>query len=369
MVTHSPPRFILSVLGVAFSVLIMFMQLGFFNGLNDSQANLPPFFDCDLIMSHPEKNHLKTGEEFHRLRLQQAKSVEGVDAAVPLYTAANYWWNPQDGSRNRLLILGVDLEDPMLGFPEISRFRENLQRSGTILFDRLSRRELGVVDVGTTSRLVSRPVEVVGLFELGPNITYEGHVITSRENFFRLFPDPQTADRVDLGLIRTDPGVDPESVRRRLLAELPNDFILLTPEEIRLREVLITTKRSPSGIVFGIGLIVGFCIGIIICYQILFNEISDNLSQFATIKAMGHPRLFLYGIVMGEALILSALGFIPGLAAGVGLYTFLENLTRISMFLTPGRILLVLLLTTGMCLIAALLSLKTVIKADPADLY
>ncbi len=370
MLTHQLPRFILSVLGISFSVLIMFMQLGFFNGLNDSQANLPPFFDCDLIMSHPEKNHLKTGEEFHRLRLQQAASVEGVEAVSALYTAGSYWWNPQDGSRNRVLIIGVNLDRPMLRFPALREYRDTLRRADTILYDRLSRRELGSVQIGTRSRLYGRPVEVVGLFELGPNFSYEGHILTSDHNFFRLFGKSSgIRDRVDLGLIRAEPGVDPEVLRQRLFAALPNDFILLTPSEIYKREVSVTTRRSPSGVVFGIGLLVGFTIGIIICYQILFNEITDNLSQFATLKAIGYPARHLAAIVIGKALILSVIGFLPGLAAGFALYGLLESLTQIKMFLTPGRILLVFALSAGMCLIAALLSLRTVIQADPADLF
>lgn len=371
MLSHNIPRFVLSILGIAFACLIMFMELGFFNGLNDSQANLPPFLSCDLVMSHPEKNHLKTGEEFHRLRFQQVKGLPGVETASPLYSSGNYWWNPENGSRYRVLILGVDLEHPLLAFPELEEFKEALRRPYTILYDRLSRAELGTIRPGTTSRLVSPQVEVVGLFELGPNFSYEGHILTSKETFFQLFPGSEEGvrDRLDLGLIRLEPGLDPEVARKRILESLPNDFILLTPQEIYRREIRVTTRRSPSGIVFGIGLIVGFCIGVIICYQILFNEISDNLPQFATAKAMGYQKAHLFGIVIATALLLSCIGFVPGLAGSLGLYWLVKDWTQINMFMTSYRIGLVFLMTTGMCLLAAFLALKSVIRADPADLF
>jgi putative ABC transport system permease protein len=367
MLIDKPSRLALSVLAVAFSVVIMFMELGFFNGSNDSAANLPPHFDCDLILSHKEKNHLKTGEEFPLAWVFKARDVPGVTAAVPLYTGADYWWNPQDGSRNRVFNLGVDLNDPMFLSGIIAARRTALQEPGAVLYDRLSRHELGDIAQGTQSTLGASRVKVVGLVELGPNFSYEGHLVMGTDTFLQMHG--QAREIVDLGLIRVQPGADINQVRERLLAVLPPEALLLTPAEIHTREIRVTTQRSPAGIVFGIGLLVGFAIGIIICYQILFNEVNDHLPQFATLKAMGHPPRFISGIVLHEALLMAVAGFIPGLLAGAGLYVLIEHFTQIRMFLTPGRILLIFALTSGMCLIAGHLALKKVHSTDPADLF
>jgi putative ABC transport system permease protein len=367
MLSDKPARLALSTLGVAFSVVIMFMELGFFNGTNDSSANLPPLFACDLIMSHPEKNHLKTGEEFAFPRLQQVRDVPGVAAVVKFNTQADYWWNPQDRTRNRALLMGVDLHDPMFAVAGIREHRAELQLPGTVLYDRLSRHDLGQVEVGTRTQLAQTAVRVVGLFELGPNFTYEGHIVTSLDNFRAITGQPENV--VDLGLIRVQPGADVEAVRAEIYRRLPKDILLLTPAEILQREIIITTQRSPAGIVFGIGLIVGFAIGTIICYQILFNEVNDHLPQFATMKAMGHPPRFISGIVLSEALLLSIAGYIPGLIAAFGIYHAIEHFTQIRMFLTVPRSLLVLVLASGMCLLAARFAVKRVHATDPADLF
>jgi putative ABC transport system permease protein len=367
MLSDKPARLTFSLLGVAFSVVIMFMELGFFNGVNDSSANMPPYFDCDLIMSNPQKNHLKTGEEFNSMRLQQVREVPGVAAAVKFNTEANYWWNPQDGTRNRVLIMGVDLDDPMFSLPALREHRKELQMPDTILYDRLSRHDLGRVSAGTRSQLGRRPVKVVGLFELGPNFAYEGHIVTSLENFAQITRQPD--GNVDLGLIRVVPGANVEAVRQEIYRRLPHDIMLLTPKEILTREIVVTTKRSPAGVVFGIGLLVGFGIGTIVCYQILFNEVNDHLPQFATMKAMGHPPKFISGIVLNEALLLSLVGYVPGLIASFGIYTLIESSTQILMYLTVPRALLVFILTSSMCLLAGHLALKRVHKTDPADLF
>ena len=369
---HSPGRFLLSCLGIAFAVVIMFLQMGFFNGLNDSQANLPPILDADLIMSHKEKNHLKSGEDFSLKRMQQALGIEEVISATHLYANANYWWNPQNGSRNRVLILAVSIENPGLKVPEIEIYKKVLKKPHTILFDQLSRKELGNVQVGTQVKLGVDTVEVVGLFNLGANFTYEGHIITSHENYYKIFAhkDPdKLVDLISLGLLKLKQDANPVLVKEKLLSKLPNDFIVLTREEIESREKVYTTKSSPAGIIFGIGLIVALIIGIIICYQILFNEINDHLGQFATLKAIGHKANFIFSIVVYEALFLALIGFIPGLLASYVLFYIVEHFTQIIMFLTPVRIIIIFALTVIMTQLSAALAIKKVISTDPADLF
>ena len=63
------------------------------------------------------------------------------------------------------------------------------------------------------------------------------------------------------------------------------------------------TVNAPIGAIF-IGLLVSLFIGTVICYQILYNEITDNLSQYATLKAMGFDDLFVL-IILEEASVLS----------------------------------------------------------------
>lgn len=367
MLTDRPMRLTLSLTAVTFAVVIMFMELGFFNGTNDSSANLPPLFDCDLVVSNESKTHLKTGDEFPEFWLRMAAGIEGVDAVTPMYSGADYWWNPQTGERNRVFMIGVDPLDPMFATEIVTPLSSELQKPDTIIFDRLSRRELGAIQTGTIALLGNGPTEVVGLFDLGSNFTYEGHVITSAASFLRLHG--QSSHSIDLGLIRINPDADVTAVRLAIQEKLPSNALLLTPREILDREIRMTTQSSPAGIVFGIGLLVGLGIGIIICYQILFNEVNDNLAQFATLKAMGHQPGFLSGIVIYQALLMSMIGFLPGTILSFGLYALIEHFTQIQMFLTPARILVILGLTTGMCLISGSLAVKKVKGGDPANLF
>jgi ABC-type antimicrobial peptide transport system permease subunit len=37
-----------------------------------------------------------------------------------------------------------------------------------------------------------------------------------------------------------------------------------------------------------IGVVMGFIVGMAICYQVLYADIGDRLGEFATLKAMGY---------------------------------------------------------------------------------
>ncbi|MCC5024347.1 MAG: FtsX-like permease family protein [Candidatus Synoicihabitans palmerolidicus] len=176
-------------------------------------------------------------------------------------------------------------------------------------------------------------------------------------------------DPVAWGVLRLQPGVDVDAFRKKLKAALPIGLTVLTPEEMRSREIAYTMRKAPVGVIFGVGLVIGFVIGTIICYQILFNEVTDHLTQFATLKAMGFSAGYLRGVVLQEGVLLGLVGFGPGLAGGYLLYWLLEDLTGIVMFQTPGRAVVVFWLTLIMCVMAGFMAVKRVVKADPADVF
>jgi putative ABC transport system permease protein len=365
-------RLALSCVSIAFAVVIMFMQMGFFNGLRDSQASLARYFDADLVMSHRDKDNLKSPEVFSRKRLRQALAVKGVASAVYLHASPAYWWNPQDGSRNRLLVLGVDPARPGVTFPALAAARDALKRPNMVIYDRLSRKELGRVEAGTQTRLGNAQVQVAGLFDLGANFSYEGHVIASYETFYRIFSQRDPArleDDISLGLLKLEPGTDATAVQALLRAELPDDFLVLPRAEVESREKRYTTRSTPAGIIFGLGLLVALAIGVMICYQLLYNEIQEHLPQFATLKAIGYRARDLHLIVLAEALLLCLLGFVPGIAATQGLYLGVEHLSEIIMELSIGRALFILALTVIMAAASAALAVRQVVRADPAELF
>src|SRR5262249_36783592 len=121
--------------------------------------------------------------------------------------------------------------------------------------------------------------------------------------------------------------------------------------------------------VFGLGMGMGFIIGAVICYQILFADVADHLAEYATLKAIGYRNRYLTWVILQEALLLGVLGFLPGLALGWLLYTGIAGWTGLPLRLTLARSLLILVLTVMMCVLSGAIALAKVQSADPAEVF
>lgn len=366
MLLHRKGRFLLSMMGIAFSVVIMFMEIGFFNGINDSQARLPTFLNADIVLMEKGRYSLLENDRLNRIRMQQALAFDEVVSAVPLYEGNQLVENPETGMVRVISVLAFPPHTTPLKIPGLERYSALLAIKGNVLFDGLSRNLYGDIHEGTELTIGESPHHVVGIIEMGPSIRSDGYILMGDQTW----ADSKTsADLISMGLLTVKPGTDLKALKKKLEATLKDEAIVMTPEEVRVREVDFTMRATPAGGVFAIGLIIGFLIGLIICYQILFNEISDNMPQYATVKAVGFSKNYLVSLVMQQAVLLAVFGFIPGLIGGTLLYYVIQHSTSILMFISWQRGLLIFFLTLCMCAISGLLAVRRVLKADPADVF
>jgi putative ABC transport system permease protein len=135
------------------------------------------------------------------------------------------------------------------------------------------------------------------------------------------------------------------------------------------KEITFWQQATPMGFIFTCGLIMGVIVGMVICSQILSADVTDHLKEYATLKAIGYSNRYIVGVVLRQALLLALLAFGPALLASILLYEYLGAITGLPLYLTLGRIALVLVLSAGMCMASGFLALQKVIKADPAEVF
>jgi len=170
-------------------------------------------------------------------------------------------------------------------------------------------------------------------------------------------------------LIHLERFADPDTVRDAVAAQLPRDVLVLTRDGFVKREVDYWSGATPIGYVFSFGVIMGLVVGGIIVYQILFADVSEHLREYATLKAIGYTDLYLFGVVLQEALLLAVLGFGPGLLASMLLYRAAGRATQLPLEMNLPLALGVLGLTALMCAVAGTIALRKVRQADPADVF
>jgi putative ABC transport system permease protein len=208
----------------------------------------------------------------------------------------------------------------------------------------------------------------VGLFSLGPSFGADGNIIVSESNFLRLLPHRNLGE-IDIGLIQLEPHVDVPTVLKQIDQILPEDTRVLTHQGFVEFEKNYWKTSTSIGFIFALGVGMGFIVGTVIVYQILYTDVSDHLSEYATLKAMGYKNLYLEFVVFQEAIILAILGYIPGFALSLGLYEAAKNATLLPIAMAFDRAVLVLSLTVLMCFISGLIAMRRLRKADPADIF
>jgi putative ABC transport system permease protein len=211
-------------------------------------------------------------------------------------------------------------------------------------------------------------VRIVGHYNLGAGFAAAGSLVTSADGFSRIMPG-QSADQASLGLVKLAPGADPRAVAAQLRGALPKDINVLTRDEVLAFERQIWVNERSAGVIFRMGVAVALVVGMAIVYQILSNDISKHLREYATLRAMGYTGGFLNRIVLHEALILALLGFFPGWLFAEGLYRLTAYVTRLPIQMTLVRVVFVIALSVLMCSLSGLAALRKVRQADPADLF
>lgn len=371
----NPARLLRSLMGIAFAVLLMLVELGFQHAFLESTLQLIRGFDADIILISPTKLFFGRKDPFPRRYLYQAEAVRGVTSAAPVYAEwlTSLWKNPQTHKPYPVQVLAFDPDKPVFLFEEIAAKLGELKKPDTVLVDERGRQFLGQSREGTDTELARRTVHVVGTFALGPNFIEDGTVVTSDRTFFMLFSTrelrPNELPDIEFGLIKVRPGVDVGEVQARLDRALGQAVAVLTKQQMIDRETVFQETESPIGPVFALGTAIGFAVGLLISYQILFNDLSEQLPQYATLKAMGYTHAFLVRSVLAQSALYAIVGYVPAWLIGLGLFRFLAELSLLPMVITPTITVLSALLTFGMCLFSGWLAVRRVLVADPAEVF
>jgi putative ABC transport system permease protein len=358
--------------GIGFAVLLMLMQLGFEQAFFDSSLELIRGLDGDVFLQSAHKYQFATQDPFPAATLDTARRVAGIASARPLYADwfDLFWKNPFNGKVFLVRALAFDPGEPVLSFADIDAGRPRLNSADTILVDRQARRFLGMDRPAAQSELNGVTVRIVGNFALGPDFQSDGTVIMSALTFAGLLRGAAgSPPGIEAGVIKLAPGADPVTVRSALEKALPRTIAVMTKPELIAFERRFQAAVSSAGPIFAIGTVVGFVVGMLISYQVTYSDVSEQLPQFATLKAIGYPIRFLLRVVLEQAALNGLTGWVPAWLAGILLYRVIGEVALLPMRMSPAITFLSLGLTLGMCLISAAIAVRRVIAADPADVF
>ena len=375
-------RLLVAILGVAFSIILIFTQLGLRAMLFDGVNLLPENLNGDLYMVSTYADNIRESS-FPNIYLYQADAIAGVADARPVYVGFGRWVDPKllDSSAaekgniesSSMQIIAFNPNKPVFKIPEINSQLDLLSVPGGILFDRLAKSEMGdipqlLAQKGRVSSIMdNRRVTVMGLFSLGSTFFYDGVAVMSDWNYGQMQGN-ETLEEVSIGVLSLEPGANPQQVAQRIRQNLSKEIEVLTQAELVKAERDDVATWS-EGKVLNFGATIGFIVGIIIVYQVIYTDVSEHLPEYATLKAMGYKDRDLSLVVLQESLILAFMGFIPGYLASYGVYYLMTNFVELPVSMNTGIALKVFALNLIMCTISGTIAIKKLRTADPADIF
>jgi putative ABC transport system permease protein len=370
--SHQKVRTGVAMGGIAFANVLIFMQLGFVNLFAGGAILLPKHLQGDLFLMNPDAKFI-SANTFDLTRLYQAAAFEGIVTTTPVYVNVGTWAYDKETISYATRVFAYNPRIRVFDLPEVNQQQAKLSEPFGILFDRLSRPELGPILAQMQSKstvratLNNRRLSVNGLFSLGSSFFLgEGNIITSELTYAEIF-GANSLQQVALGIIHVNPGTDLIALKRGIEQNVPG-IQVLTHQELQAKELKFQDE-NPSSTIFNFGALMGFIVGVAIVYQVLYSDVSDHLSEYATLKAIGYSNRSILLVIFQEALFLAILGYIPGFIATLGMYQLLTNLTRLELVMTVNLALTVFILTLAMCLISAAIASNKLRAADPADVF
>ena len=371
-VTANKWRLVRSSAGIGFAVLLMLTQLGFESAFFNAALQVLRALDGDIFLQSVHKYQFATQDPIPIAVLTAARTVPGVESAAPLYADwfDLFWKSPSDGRTYLIRGFAFDPDKPVFSWPEVNDRRAELAKSGTVLVDRRGRRFLGMNRDVAQSEINGTKVNIVGNFALGPDFMSDGTVIMSAATFANLLHFASgTPPGMALGVIKLAPGIDRDMTLTALRKALPAEIAVMSNDQLIAFEHAFQANVSSAGPIFAIGTIVGFVVGMLISYQIVFTEVSDQLPQYATLKAIGYPTAYLMRVVLEQAALSGIAGWIPAWLLSIGLYRLITRVALLPMQMTVGISLISLFLTLALCLFSAAIAVTRVVRADPAAVF
>ncbi len=373
--THEKIRLLVALAGITFADVLMFMQLGFREALFDSGVRLHKSLEGEVFLLNSKSDTMVALKSFSQRRLYEVLGIDQVQSVTPMYVGFAFWKNPVERNTRGVMVIGFNPDKEIVNLPNVAPNLDKVKQQDVVLFDRLARKEFGPIvewfEQGKTveTEVSSRRIKVGNLYALGTSFGADGSIITSDVNFWRIFPERERG-LIDVGVIQLEPGADVEATINAIKEKLSDgDVRVYSKEEFVEHEKFYWRTRTSIGFIFSLGTVMGFIVGTVIVYQILYTDVADHLPEYATLKAMGYADLYLLAVVFQEAIILGVIGFIPGFSLSIILYYNAAKATGLPIMMVTSRAVTVLILTIIMCCISGTIAVGKLRAADPADIF
>jgi putative ABC transport system permease protein len=362
---HDRLRFIATVIGIVFSIVLVTIQMGLYFGFGRVVTTMIDHASADLwVMPRGTKcfedpSLLNTRERYRAL------AINGVAEAIPLVIGFADWRMPS-GAMTPVFVVGSDLRAGGLQPWNLVDGRvEALSSPKAIAVDRSYFDRLGISGIGATAEIRQQPVRVAAVTSGIRSFTTTPFVFMDVDRA-RMHTGVPSGKATYL-LVRLTADANLDHVRRQLTSDI-TDVEILTPAEFRDRSRTFWLFGTGAGAALFAGALLGVIVGTVVVAQTLYASTKEHLNEFATLRAMGSSRHYIYKVIVWQALLSAIIGFcIAALISDVVLR--LTAATALPIVITPALVGGLFLLTILMCIGSSIAAIVQVTRIDPAMVF
>jgi len=365
------------IFGLTFASLLITQQMAIFVGLmSRTFGSITDLGQPAIWVMDPKVQFIDDIKPLQSTELYRVRGVEGVEWAVPLYKGL-LKARLSNGSFQTCNVFGLDDATMIGGPPEMVEGRfEDLRRSESVIVDEngahgklakpsaIPGGKSEPLKVGDTLELNDHRAIVVGVCRVGRTFQSQPVIYTtySRATTYA----PRERKLLSFVLVGVKAGQDVRELCERI--QQSTGLLAVTREDFKWKTVRYFMKYTGIPINFGIAVLLGFLVGIAIAGQTFYNFTIENLKQFGALKAMGANDTTLLRMILLQALLVGLIGY----GLGVGLASTFGILSRNSelAFLLPWQVLAISAAAiTFICMVSALISIRKVMKLEPAIVF
>jgi len=362
---HERPRFIATLTGIAFSVVLMGMQLALLIGFSLTTSGVVDHTDADIWLVPKGTSNVDIAALQPTRWRQQALALPEVESADYFLMQFGMWRKARGGDEG-VIIVGFNMASERGGPWKIGEGNiADLQQENAVMIDRLYAEKLQVDQLGQVVEINNQRARVVGFTESIRTFTQSPYVFTSYNNAARFGNIPE--DKTTYVLVKLRPDANPEEVVAKLRQQLDHVDIWSKQEwSNRTRAYWMITTGAGSALL--LAAVLGLVVGIVIVGQTLYASTMDRITEYATLRAMGAPNSYLYKVILKQAMYSAGFGYVMGIS--ITLFACWQSASsNVSMILPWWGVLVVGILTVLMCLGGAVASIRRVLVLDPSSVF
>ena len=353
-------RFIISVGGVSFSVLLIIILQGLYQGWQNRMGEYIRELPADLWVGQEGSRDM-----FHSVSILASSEEEKIKNIPGVSQVASFSGRQVEfhinGKEAPTFLVGYDASEGVGGPLRIVEGKA-VPDSGEIIIDRVFAENKNI-KVGDQLPIADEKFKVVGIAEGGNIVLYQYSFIT-KEDAQRLF---KLQDITNYFLVKLTASADKDTVTREIESLVSGSNVFTKEEFIDNNTEIINETFLPIILVL---VFIGFAVGVAVIGLTIFTSTIEKSREYGVLKAIGVKNSQLYVIVIEQALVSGVIGYFIGLALALGLNLFVGRF--VPEFITLFRVIDMVWIfgvTLLMAVLAAFIPSRRIAHINPAEVF